>query len=347
MSNLRYSELMDMVNEEKCEELDEVSVVVDYLISDTMIDDDDIIANDNHENSPRKKLRNIARLFLNDDFTFFGNSDSFHNLAVDYARMRMYSSSCIIIERGLKALHSSVDLLSDKIQYQANCGQLSKAHEAYLKLCEIDKSVWNWRAFAFSIDYFIEKKSEISSVELFSLRNEVFRLSNEFIEYAKKNNKYLDIAYSKYAKLIVEFGANENEKEIEVLEQGLKSAKKAPRCGVRLAILYFENGKYDECLKIIDRSIPTGFDIQPDVDSSYIFLLRALSKTSKLFADNPNNKYNGMENEIRNIFRDFNTVLSFSNLSRIYRKAAESAIAVLEEQSGIINDNSALSTEFI
>lgn len=85
-----------------------------------------------------------------------GDQDDYHNLAAECARHSLYGLACKICEAGLVFFPESIDLLSDWIQHATAIGSMDVvAREPLTRLLAIDKTRWNWRAFDFTVDYYL------------------------------------------------------------------------------------------------------------------------------------------------------------------------------------------------
>ena len=92
---VEYSTAVETIKKERTIRIRTVSLVVQNLIADAsnnnlaQFDDE---GNATYEASIQRKLRVIADFFTDDTLSYEGLSDAFHNLAVDYARLVLYST---------------------------------------------------------------------------------------------------------------------------------------------------------------------------------------------------------------------------------------------------------------
>lgn len=334
MKKIQYEELMQIAEEENLMSLSDVEAVVNNLIQGPDTDEfADESGDFDYANNPRKKLRDIAKLFDSDkkDLQIYGTADDYHNVAVNYARQNIYDGACKILQYGLLAIPYSVDILADLVRYGISSGQYWLCEEPYNTLSGISKDRWNWRAFSFSIDYLVEKANHVSSdLERNGLKQQALTLADQFIEKDKSDQAYFD-----KANILREFGDDSinNQTEQSVLRCGLNNVKVAPKCALRLADILFEKGDYKEAIENLWQCCNNTFKPQPDVNGSYAFLLLALSKASELFSDNQRDDYSEVEKMVYAIYKDLHTAISYG-LNGVFRQTADKAISVIETQTG-------------
>ena len=122
-----------------------------------------------------------------------------------------------------------------------------------------------------------------------------------------------------------------------MLLKGCETIEAAPRCALRLADLYFDRANYAASITYLNKSMSAFSKPQPDINGSYLYLLRAMSNTSILLSKVSDGDYGQASDEIVAIYRDFNTALANRDLPNEYRQAAETTIKILESQSNVLN----------
>lgn len=349
---MTFDKLLETIEAEKVIELKEVSQVVRDLFTDEARNKDFGEEYDSYEASPRRKLRRIAKLFRGDDeCEFVGRADDYHNLAVDYSRKQMWLEACYITERGLSYFVSSVDLLADMIKYSTDAGKTKDAMTYFEELLTINKDRWTWRAYVFASDFLIERLNVDKGAEE-ELKEQAYSIVKTFLSRAEQHPELTDKAYFQYAKTIKEYGRCDDNDGLPNLEEGAllkgcQKTKNASRCALRLADIYFERGAYDEAIKYLNMSKLALSKPQPELSGSYLFLLRAMTNTSKLFADSSGKQLSEAEKEIRDIYRDFNTALANHDLPDEYMDVVKATIKILEVQSGLKNDEQHIEDEYV
>lgn len=324
MDKITYEELLEEVEQEKNINICDVEEVIGQImrVGGENGDFDDM-------DSPRKKLKKVVGLFRNSDFRIYGTPDNIHNCAVPYAKENMYEYACMILQRGLEESAASIDLLADYIRYGISCGKHTECEKYYRQLNEIPKEQWNWRAFSFSIDFLLDKRNRtLNEIERNELSRMAVDLSNEFVDAIGTDQAYFD-----KAQVLKVCGGYFSETEESILQKGLDTLKATPRCALRMAEILFERGEYKEAATHLKRCCINAFAPQPDVNRSYSFLLSALSKASNLFIEQTDNNYVNKENDIMEIYKDFNTAIE-GGLTEIYRETANATIKILEAHTG-------------
>lgn len=334
MKQKTFQELLDISREEGILPLKDVSAVVKDLMNST----EDFMGSDftesDYSQSPEKKMRDLARLVKDETLTILANSNDFHNLAVDYARLNIYDCAVWILERGLTTSPYSSDLLADMILYGIESGQRPVCEKAHANLMRLEKDAWGWRAYSFTISYYLDKARRLpKGKSREALKEKTFALVEEFISFGKSHPEdAADRAFSCKAKVISEFGGKETKED--VLRAGCEVINPAPQCALHLADIVFNRGKYDETLALLRQCILAVQRPQPDINCAYTYLLCAMAKTSKLIAETPDGDYSNKEFEIQTIYKDFHTALAAQDIAPVYESAAQRTIKVLEVQTG-------------
>ncbi len=289
-------------------------------------------------------MRDIANLIKDKELMIFADSSDFHNLAVDYARLNMFDCAIWVLNRGLALSPYSSDLLADKLLYSTEGGQSDICEEAYTQLMSLERSSWGWRAYSFTLDYYLDKANRLQKGEKREkIKENAFSLVEDFITYSKLYPEDTDRAYFEKAKIVKAFGGKETEES--VLQSGCMATLAASRCALRLADILFDRGDYDGSLNYLKQCIHAIQGPQPGVNPYYVFLLSAMSKVSKLFNESPDGNYDGKESAIKSIYKDFNTVLTDREINPTYKQAAETAIKVIEVQTGVRDTTSPIINE--
>lgn len=336
MKDISFNELTVIVQEEGFINLKDASSVFKKLVNTNKKDDFEEYG---YANSTRKKLRDLAQMISNEGWKVLGEDTDYHNLAVDYVRLNLYDCALWILERGLKEAPSS-DLLADKILYASESGQRELCEEAYTSLIHLDKESWGWRAYSFTIKYYLKKvKSMRKGKSRDNLKAKTYALAEEFISYAQLNPEdAVDRAYFEMASLVKELGPNgdrENNVTQEfILKDGCNAIAPAPQCALTLADIMFERGSYDEAISYLSQCKLAINSPQPSVNPAYVYLLYAMARTSKLIKETKDGDFSGKKSEIESIYRDFHTAKDSFNINATYKDAAERTIKMLEIQTG-------------
>ena len=115
-----------------------------------------VLDKDSNPNAPEDMINKIIPALMEAPRPLVGDADDYHNFSVAVLKeFDDYRVALDIVEMGLEAYPKNADLLGDAIKYAVNCGQRDRATKYYDELIWIDKSVWTWRSFSFSIDYLL------------------------------------------------------------------------------------------------------------------------------------------------------------------------------------------------
>ena len=194
-----------------------------------------------------------------------GDENDYHNLAAECARHSLYAMACEICEAGLVFFPQNIDLLSDWIQYGTATGNIDAAViEPLNRLLAIDKTHWSWRAFDFTVDYYIAA----------GMFEEAENLADDFVLYCP----YEERAYYCQAEVYQKRYAKEEgiHKTIIALQTAMDKNINCPLCENKLADVLSDCGRLDEALVAANRAIQELAQEQPSVNYGYVIYRRAL-----------------------------------------------------------------------
>lgn len=202
---------------------------------------------------------------IEDNSILRGDEDDYHNLAAECARHYLYDLSCKVCETGLKIFTQNIDLLADWIQYGTKLGDINVVTSNPLnKLLSIDKILWNWRAFDFTIDFYLAAR----------LWEKAEALANDFVLY----HPYEERAYYCQAEVFQQCYAKEEgmKKTLEALQTAMDKNINCPLCANRLAELLSDCGRLEDALVAANRAIQELSQEQPSVNYGFVIYRRAL-----------------------------------------------------------------------
>lgn len=331
MNKINYELFIEIVRNEQKINIYDAESIVDSIINNSQNDVNEY-GDLTYEESNYKKLYDIAVMFEDNNITFLGNADNYHNLSVSYAKEDCFDSACKILNKGIEEYPYSVDLLADFLKYGIQWKKYySLCEKYYERLKSISFSEWNWRAYSFSIDYLLDKKSRNYSISK-EIKSEALSLADKFIYNASL--EYLDQAYFDKSTIYKSYG--EDDKEKETLEFGANNSTRASKCCLRLSDIEFNSGNYKKAIDYIERCWRV-LDTMPRINRGYTFLLLALSKTSEFLKDFDAAKDidDVSEKEIELLYKDFNSALD--NVDGIYKDTIKTVVRILEAQTGVKN----------
>lgn len=202
---------------------------------------------------------------IEDNTVLRGDEDDYHNLAAECARHYLYDISCKVCETGLKFFDQNIDLLADWIQYGTKLGNIDiVANNPLEKLLSIDKMLWNWRAFDFTIDFYLAA----------GLWEKAEELANDFVLY----HPYEERAYYCQAEVYQKCYAKEEgmKKTLEALQTAIDKNINCPMCANKLAELLSECGRLEDALVAANRAVQELSQEQPSVNFGFVIYRRAL-----------------------------------------------------------------------
>lgn len=289
-----------------------------------------------------------------------GSADDYHNLSVDYTvNWDDYESGFNIVERGLQYYPRNVDLLADAIYYGSCAGEYDKCEQYEERLNKIPVGLWNWRAFTFLIDYYLQKSDWLPEVN----DSTILDLTERALTYAQleqialTGDGNIERGYLAEHKIrvirercyrVASKGAKlkgEEDKAVEWEQRAEEEKKKAEAvllkaindgsfaataCCLKLADIYFEHQNFKETIRIskIALSMPQS---QPSANTGYFMYLIAMSEDAmihqdKLFEDKARIEY---------VYRTYLGAYICNGDRDTYRENIRKRVAVLEARSGI------------
>ena len=338
-----YQNLMDIVKNEKTVSGRDIFDVVSMLSSN---EDEEFFETD-YFNTNKKRQREVAKLFTIDSIKIEANANDYHNIAVEYARSNLLDCALVVLDKGIIENPNNIDLLADIILYGVEGGRRNKSKLAYNQIKKAGKARWNWRVYSFTLEYLIDIANTLpEGKRLDEVREEAFKLADDYIFWAKQNPRYLDRAYYDKSKVVKTFGGDLSEEK--VLLEGLKVDPSAPLCSLQLIDVFENHNKFDEVLKYLNNCQMAVNKPQPDVDPAYVYLRLGMTKASKLISETKDVEYGEKDNDVKSIYKDFHTVLKLQSALTSYKQSAKSIIKILEVQTGIEDTyESKERTEFI
>jgi len=252
-----------------------------------------------------------------------GDQNDYHNLAAELARQNLYKEACLICEAGIVYFENNIDLLADWVKYGTNIGDYEDVAKAVIRLTSIPKNLWNWRAFDFTVDYYLA----INNIQ------EADDLAAEFIEWLPTEERayhcQADVYQQRYGKL------EGVEKVIKVLQKPLEMKINCPMCANRLADLLSDSGKLEDALCAANRAIIELAQEQPSVNYAYVFYRRALicdRLFRQLLQENGTEHLEGKALEYAVFaYNDYRTAISSGGLSYVTRIQAQTRRSLMEQ----------------
>lgn len=196
-----------------------------------------------------------------------GDANHFHDLGTILAKRHYTKEAVGICELGLTHFKNNMDLISCLTLYNAEIGDFDSA-EAYAQKLhnEFDRSVWNWRAYTFYINYcnYLPNTEE--------LKEKTLKCVEDYQKYLPTEEKAFMAAYETYEK----YGLYDM--AIDALKTAVSSLNVTPQCSVKLASYYLDIGEYELCINTASKALIGNAQAQASVDTGAIFGMRGLAK---------------------------------------------------------------------
>ncbi|MBQ4529412.1 MAG: hypothetical protein IJA36_02185 [Lachnospiraceae bacterium] len=301
--SLNFETLYETINQTKRCSISDIQSVSSNLLEQT-----DFFDMDNEiTESPFYKLHILINTISNQNITVVGVSESYHNLAVTFAKSGFQDYSCTILERGLKSFPNSVDLLADYIKYGIECNRIDTCKSCYNKLQNISKNNWTWRSFVFSIDYILNTVYINCNQNAYE---EAITLANNYkLFYPNSEQPYFTLSniYDTF---------NKKNLSRETLEKALEQFSIAPKCSLKLADISFENGDYTSAITYAKRAISNSISTQPSINISYCYLIIALCHISIALDNEINSDTDSLEKIISTAYHNAHVAIELNSLDK-------------------------------
>lgn len=267
----RYDEILGSVDNIKTisDSIGNIEEARTYIIKHTFSETSE---NPNLWQERTRTLRVLINRIKNCVIT--GDSDDYHNIAVDLARRGYRDYACEVILTGLKYYPFNIDLLSDSLEYVHTFENADNiAANSINTLEEMGRNSWNWRAFTFYIDYINDKSPSPENKKLVS------SLIADYKSILANDER----AYMAEYKTMLKYG--EVKKAKDALEYAEKNIEMTAQCSLALSELYRQNGEYDAAIQSAEKAIQSQAETQPSSDTGAAFAFRAFARDAKILSE--------------------------------------------------------------
>lgn len=293
-----------------------------------------------------------------------GDADDYHNLAVTFTKdFDDYVNGFAIVEKGLEQFPNNMDLLADAIYYGSSAGEYQKCEEYVSRLNDRPMALWNWRAFSFLIDYYLDKADwavklgeDIGISEYLELTEKALTLAvvqqavlsggaeaergyiAEFTVRSARERIYRADAKLKQiqgnlddAKKMEALANEEREMADSSLEDAIDSGTfAAAGCCLKLAGSYFDRQNYKKTIEICNKAL-SFVQTQPSVRTGYFMYLIALSEDALIHEDNCFED----DARIHVVYQDYVGAYKTSEERSVYRKNIKDRVSILSAKTGV------------
>lgn len=283
-------------------------------------------------------IKQIGQSILNQD-EIIGDANDYHNLSVEFSRLDDYATSFQIVEKGLQQFPFNIDLLADAIFYGSNSKQYEKCECYIKKLRSAPFARWNWRAFTFLVDYYLDKADWTEDT------TQLFGFSDSALEVAKAHQLILPTEEKGYLSEFkirtlreryfrAEKKAEKAEEESKLAENALKQAIEsedilAVQCCSKYADFLFEKQRYSEVISVCDQALQYG-ESQSSAKLSYFLYLSGQSKDVLIHRE----KAFGDTARVQDAFSDYMAAYQDIN-SMTFRNNIKTRSIILAAKSGV------------
>lgn len=268
-----------------------------------------------------------------------GDANDYHNLSVEFSCLDDYSTAFQIVKKGLMQFPYNIDLLADAIYYGSNSKQYKECEDYVEILNSMPFARWNWRAFTFLVDYYLNKADWTKdTTQLFGFTDKALEIACAHQEILPNDEKgYL--SEFKIRALRERYYRAENKQEEAETESGLsEGALKraiesgeilAVQCCSRYAELLFEKQRYYEVVSVCDQALQYG-ESQSSVRLSYLLYLSGQSKDVMIHRE----KAFGDTARVQEVFSDY--IAAYRGLdSMAFRNNIKTRSVILSAKSGV------------
>lgn len=299
-----------------------------------------------------------------------GDADEYHNLAVEYTReWDDYVSGYEIVKKGLSQYPANIDLLADAIYYGSSAGRYQECEEHVEALSKLPLAMWNWRAFTFLVDYYLDQldwipwgektEDDIHDVVQQQLNNALYfakleqkilfgsgeaergymaenkvRLMMEKVLRAEAALSELQVdADSGKAERLWQNAEEEHKKAENILQTAIDDGHFAAySCCLKLADILFERQEYQRTIEVCESALRF-VQSQPSANTAYFTYLIALSKDALIYRDGAFKD----EQRIAEAYQDYKCAFELNSNRpgrQIYLRNIQDRMAILEAKTG-------------
>ena len=297
-----------------------------------------------------------------EDTNLIGSANDYHNVAVEMSRLGCYPQAFRVVQQGLKSYPYNVDLLADAVYYGSSAGKWKDCEEYAARLNKRSKGLWNWRAFTFMIDYYMDRIDWLEDTKaiLDSMQTalEISRQAQRILEHEERG--YLSEArnheaLAKWYEAMADYAQKTDQNAPMSADQYRQRAKEerqqvmatlnaaisnpnmvAVQCCLRYADLQFEACNYEETINICDTAMGYG-ESQPSARMGYFPYLAAMSMDCLIHRKE---KFGDVE-QVKKCYQKYSTALALLEPDRItYRNNIRLRLNNLQILTGIAYEGS-------
>lgn len=268
----------------------------------------------------------------------FASPSEYHNAAVRLAQFDDTDAAYSVVMAGLREYIADQDLLADAIRWapmrpegdKNGQGKLQYADDFYEFLMRIKtQRTLNWRAFDFSIDFLIDRKSVREPAETAeSTLKSALELAEDFRKAFPDDERSYGALAKAYAALGDDLAAVSVLKE--AVDRGIKDGLPVAQCCTDYIDMLMSKGDYQEVKRVARVALASTAAGQPSARIGYFLMTYALSLDAELILRHVEDGDYASETEnakkICKIYRHARTFIG----EVTYERTMEQRIEVLE-----------------
>ena len=162
-------------------------------------------------------------------------------------------------------------------------------------------------------------------------QKELDKLYEQMWTLVQSYQKYFPYKEDSYVCAADVHGLVKNQEMVmKVLHTAVDAQFPSPKCALRLADIYFEQGDYAESLEMVRKSLKDANRVQQSVNEGYLYYLSGLARIS--IRNNPELQTD--VGSVEGIYRDFEDSLRLG-IRRDFHNSIRDKSAVLKRQTGV------------
>lgn len=211
-----------------------------------------------------------------------GDIDDFHLLSLEFYRVDDYQTAFEAAKRGVEVHTNSPMLTAAALLYSYSTGQKAEADKYYKKLIAFPKAIWNWRCFAYAIDYLMSFLSDgDDGAAMLTQVDEAILLAEAYQKHFPYDEKAYDKEYSaRCLKYNFYIQSDDNKAEAEknaldfVYEKSIKSdAVHLPSVAVKHVQFLLRNSRYDDAIAACEKLLQCAEVVSGELLSEVLYSL--------------------------------------------------------------------------
>lgn len=230
--------------------------------------------------------RELVDFICEESNNVYGDADEFHNLIMDVFRTGDYFSGIKLCQYALRTYPYNCDILGDAIKAASDGGRFDLAEEFYSAASTMDRSIWNFRLFLYSVDYY-QTRFKSNPKDRVAIERAI-ELAEDYMKYFPKDEH----GYNQRAECYIL--ENKREEAIQFLWRWIfepvnrddpSSSLITAQCCTTLLQILNDSHEYNDIIKVAKRGIRNSKTVQLSSSVGYFAYRWALALDAQV-ADN-------------------------------------------------------------